>query len=613
MAATLTLDFAALQSSSTFTTHTWSGKTVAAASGQERLVFVGGITNGGASTGDFSALTVDGQPATKIGTAVRGATTGADCALMTVWRVNGTANTTIDIVATHVTDMYSVEAACYKMSNAGTVLATVTSTSASPTLSLNTATNGTVAAAFVGYSGSSSVLTWTGLTERFDAIRAFGDDVFSGASADITTGETPRTVTATTDLSGGSAADSVASIAVSFNLSPLVQSAEGLGTTTTTNVSFSTLPTAGNLIVLAWSGALYSDVTVNAGWFQATVSQGNYGHYIWWRIADGTNGDAAHPYPYSLNGTQFSSWVMAEFSGVDQIDVAGWEVSAAGNFSTSGTPSIAPSTGQRLMIASIMGGLSSVNISSASDDDLTSWTNSFTHVASHGGTSGDDKTMVSLAYRVVTGDDSTTYSTGATFPTTAATCQSAIASFRAVGNLSADTAPALRAIDTVTYGSRANTTLNKPTGTVDNDILIASVFQGFSSGSFPDVTPPSGFRMLLQSIRYVTDSGFFGRFLLYWKRAASEGSTYTWTHATSSTQIALTAWSGCVTTGIPIDSWTYNGDNTRCRFLEPDQAQFDQLQADCHRPQLDRQCEGNDRRRVDQPLRIRWLRCSRGQ
>src|SRR5690348_7221729 len=73
---------------------------VASAAGQERLVAVAGI-GANAATTDFTAVTVDGQTGTRVGTVSRGANDGGNAAaFITFYRAPGTANTGFNVVAT---------------------------------------------------------------------------------------------------------------------------------------------------------------------------------------------------------------------------------------------------------------------------------------------------------------------------------------------------------------------------------------------------------------------------------------------------------------------------------------------------------------------------------
>jgi hypothetical protein len=521
-----------------------------------------------------------------------------------------------------------------------------------------------------------------------------------------------------------------------------VQSAEGATTASNpVGLAFSTAPTAGNLIVLAIAAGAYN-YNPDAGWFQAVENRENTGSYLWWRISDGSNS-----FTFTTNPTAYVSWVMAEFEGGDQID-ATTVLEGLGGGATATTASVVPSTGERLVIAAL-GGNQNTDLSG----DVTSWTNGFTHVrtAGHGPTSSTQNTIVGMAYKIVTGDDTTGVSTGGTYPAVLYDRIAQIASFKGVGDLeplvadpsldnfdrangnlesaaasggwswshdgaisgafvinsnqigctttnstgsaykSPDVAslnqyvqykvlnrtngtgpfaccrladsnnfigirvgafalgggelevyrrvsgsltslysssnvyangdivrlevsgtgvsgdawrvyrngtlltsgtigaaltstrqglvaratvfnpwaddyeagelilpPAVRSLASLTYAGRTDTTVSKPTGTVDGDILLVAMFAGNSS-TINAVTPPTGFK-LLQKPNHLAYGGFHGELYVYWKRASGEPSSYTFSHSTNSTQIVMLAVSGCVATGNPIDSFAFNWD-----------------------------------------------------
>lgn len=119
-------------------------------------------------------------------------------------------------------------------------------------------------------------------------------------------------------------------------------------------------------------------------------------------------------------------------------------------------------------------------------------------------------------------------------------------------------AVAVRSFTSTTYASRTNTTLTAPSGLADNDILLAAVFVGVS-GTAPSVAAPSGFTALPGSPTSVTDVyGFNGKLNVFWKRAASESGSYTFSHSSASSQGLLLAISGAVTSGSPIDASSNN-------------------------------------------------------
>lgn len=98
------------------------------------------------------------------------------------------------------------------------------------------------------------------------------------------------------------------------------------------------------------------------------------------------------------------------------------------------------------------------------------------------------------------------------------------------------------AVSNTDYSSRTNVTVAKPTGVADGDLMLAMLTIG--NATPPTPTPPSGWTLLSGFPSTVTNSGFSVVTRVYWKVASSEGSDYTWNHATSSSQVAIVAYSG---------------------------------------------------------------------
>jgi hypothetical protein len=116
---------------------------------------------------------------------------------------------------------------------------------------------------------------------------------------------------------------------------------------------------------------------------------------------------------------------------------------------------------------------------------------------------------------------------------------------------------AFRSVSNTTYASRTNTTVTAPAGIADDDILVLFMFLGVVGGA-PTPTPPSGFTQI-GSGTDVTDPGNFnGKSYVWWKRASSEGSDYTITHTGANTQAVIAAYSGCTTSGSPVDALSSN-------------------------------------------------------
>lgn len=79
-----------------------------------------------------------------------------------------------------------------------------------------------------------------------------------------------------------------------------------------------------------------------------------------------------------------------------------------------------------------------------------------------------------------------------------------------------------RAAATMAGASAAAFTCNKPTGTVDNDFMIAE----FLTEPSKTVSAPAGWS-LLESTQVASSPNV--KHLVYYKKAASEGASYTWT------------------------------------------------------------------------------------
>ena len=213
----------------------------------------------------------------------------------------------------------------------------------------------------------------------------------------------------------------------------LVQANEGVSALATTTASFSIAPTSGNLVVLAFASDDYNG-TPNTGWTQSAEmeQQTFHGGYIWWRISDGSNS-----LQYTIGSATVSAWVLAEFSGHDATP---YDISE-GTFIQSSdltmtTANITPTTGERLLVAMI-GGSSTANLSA----DSISYNNSFTHINSIGTSAGATNDIVGLAYRLVTGNGSTTFNTTGTYSGGAVQARTALViSFKEAG---APAAPAL--------------------------------------------------------------------------------------------------------------------------------------------------------------------------
>jgi hypothetical protein len=203
-----------------------------------------------------------------------------------------------------------------------------------------------------------------------------------------------------------------------------VKSAKGTSASATVSWGFGSATTSGNLIVGAFAADDYNG-SPDSGWTQSTgmEQQTFHGGYVWWRISTGETS----PQAYTIGSATNSAWMLAEFSGVDgtPYDVSNGQSEGNGG-SQYTTPAITPTTGGRVLVAMIGGSLT---------DDLSvqsvgTWINSFTSIDSSGSNGTGTNDIVGLAYRLVTGDGSTTYSSGADYSTGVQSHSGLIISFK---------------------------------------------------------------------------------------------------------------------------------------------------------------------------------------
>lgn len=188
----------------------------------------------------------------------------------------------------------------------------------------------------------------------------------------------------------------------------LTNSAEGTASTASVNASFGFTATAGRLLVLTVGSDDYnsgnpSGYTASTGFEQET----NLGSYVWWKVAAGGETSVT----YTLAGAAGSAWTVTEY---DNVTATPYDTSAGQFAGTAGTsyttPTITPSTGRRLLLAIIGGSHSTVDFTS-----IDTWTNSFTETSDSWQSTGGARTATGIAMRVVDGDGSTTFSSGASY------------------------------------------------------------------------------------------------------------------------------------------------------------------------------------------------------
>jgi hypothetical protein len=117
--------------------------------------------------------------------------------------------------------------------------------------------------------------------------------------------------------------------------------------------------------------------------------------------------------------------------------------------------------------------------------------------------------------------------------------------------------PAFRDLDNIPYtaGQTSTTIAVSSVAQQDGDIMIATMFCGHAgTGSAPTPTPPTGWT-LIDSTNANDAGGFNGKMFVYWKRALGESGSWTWTTTSCSTALGIVAFSGCIQSGSPIDTY----------------------------------------------------------
>lgn len=177
----------------------------------------------------------------------------------------------------------------------------------------------------------------------------------------------------------------------------------------TVAATFNSAATAGNLLLLTVGADDYA-AAPPSGWTQSTgTSQQTFlGHYLWWKVAAGGETSVS----YTIGSASPSCWVTAEVSGLtaSPYNTSNGQLTASATASYT-TPSITPTAGDRFLVGTIGFSCHSSN----SFTGIDTWLNSFTETGeAFTSTVGVTHDLIGLAYRSVTADGVTGYSTGAT-------------------------------------------------------------------------------------------------------------------------------------------------------------------------------------------------------
>ena len=560
--------------------------TVAAASesGAERLLWVGCI---GGSDATISAVSIDAVPATFITQYLGASTVSSYFSYLSVWRIPGTAATSISVVATYSgTAKASVSAycACYKMTGCGTLFAARAARVNDPTLTCPTSASGAAAAALLTFTGVSLTTAWSGLTENFDNVRALGDDVFSGAAASNVTASGGRTITANLTPNQTGLDDSTTAISLCFNV-----------TTAAAAYTISALPGA-YTISGRTTGTVRGKRTTTAPSSYAVSGQtATMKHGYWMRtplavaappvasvssVAWGTGRIATViPAPASLTATTLNPLDKKDANVVlsnGNLTVTG--TGSANNWARSTTTQ----TGRRYVEFTIttntnsvvgIGDLSSLNYPGDDAGSFGLFSNGYGSIAgtfpnwSTPFTSGD---VVGMAVdfdakKVWFRKNGGNWNGNASYNPATATGGFSTSLYTGTPHyvlVSGD----LNSVTTINFGATAFAAA-APAGFaawdsgLSGSLLLAGVFIGANIPvTVPEVIAPAGWTELATSPLRVDDgSSFRADYHLYWKRAALEGSEYSFSHiAGGDTAAVMVAFSAASGSGDPIDAASKN-------------------------------------------------------
>lgn len=112
-------------------------------------------------------------------------------------------------------------------------------------------------------------------------------------------------------------------------------------------------------------------------------------------------------------------------------------------------------------------------------------------------------------------------------------------------------ATAFRASSVLATGTRTASAVPVPAGVAANDVVIVHLY---FEDSTPTVTPPAGFTELTFTTAPVTTANGIQRQRVFWKRATgADTGTYSFTHTSAITEGIGSAYTGCATTGTPVE------------------------------------------------------------
>ena len=366
------------------------------------------------------------------------------------------------------------------------------------------------------------------------------------------------------DVTGTLGATETADSAAFAGSVPLLESlVQKNGGTVLTSASIVTsLPgatTAGNTILIFAQGA--GTITTPSGFVSRSPQVQSQGFYLFEKLV--ASGDATDTPTLTMSGAYTATWQIAEYRNITAFDTSSGNIASGTANGVWNTPVIVPASGNKRIVAFVGGSRSGVAGNTWTGTNPSGWINGFIGQQSdqtNGAPSPASQDALAGGFAdYLAAAAGGGFGTGASLINTsgASNPASIIAAYTTTDVPAPPAGPVFRSHTQINYASRTDTTVNAPAGLTDDDILLLSMFFGNSTqGALPTPTWPTGFTEIDSTEVAQGGLAFWGKFRVAWKRASGEGSSYTITHATSSTNVMLAAYSNCIATGSPIDVYS---------------------------------------------------------
>jgi hypothetical protein len=194
----------------------------------------------------------------------------------------------------------------------------------------------------------------------------------------------------------------------------LTNSASGTSTSASVTATFGFTATANRLLVAAIAADDYLSGGTPSGYTAGGNYEGFHGHYVWWKIASGSETSIA----YTIGSGVGSAWTVMEFGSVETTSSLDTSNSAGDNTGSSSSgayssASVTPSTGRRTIIASLAGSSNGTSTFTG----IGTWTSSFVEAKESYHNTGSTYDLVGNAFLSVDGNGSTGFTTSAVFTT----------------------------------------------------------------------------------------------------------------------------------------------------------------------------------------------------